>query len=155
MKACRSLNATRYLQICRRIHKHLMKTTTMWLHRVCWDGDSAWESGISTNHDVGRHESVHEAWNRKYAQLDDIQIAKWLRMATRNLFPEDTDTDITVTSPIFSDSLRGRSETSLLASLNGPSPRAGQVLPAYTEPVSPNAFTNTSRSRRNNKHIIE
>jgi len=61
------------------------------------------------------------------------------------------DTQIIAPSPIFSDSLRTRSETSLLASLSVPSPQAERVLPAHThrntaELVSPILTTNKSRA---------
>ena len=105
------------------VSKHLVDTTTdMWLHRISWrvvaEMTRTW-----TNHDAGMVEDTKVSM-RRGTELRD------LRTATRNLSAEDTD--IIATSPIFSDSLRKRSETSLLTSLSDPSPRAEQVLPAYT-----------------------
>jgi hypothetical protein len=154
MKVCRSLNATRYLEGS--VRKHLVETTTAmwrWLHRVCWriiaEMTMAWASGIST---IQNHDAVHDM--RRGTENLLIQFTEGLRTARWNLSPEDTH--ITATSPIFSDSLRERSETSLLASLSGPCPRAEQVLPAYAErTVSPTIFTNTSRTPRRKQRAHE
>jgi hypothetical protein len=70
--------------------------------------------------------------------------------------PMTDDTQIIAPSPIFSDSLRTRSETSLLASLSVPSPRAERVLPAHThrkhtELVSP--ITHDEQAARGGKNM--
>jgi hypothetical protein len=138
------------------VSKHLVETTTaIGLHRICWtiiaEMTMAWASGISTNHDAGRHESDRERGTENFLSWTYKSRSGFERPDV----PEDTD--ITATSPIFSDSLRKRSETSPLASPSGPSPRAEQVLPAYTV-ASQRQHIHEHKSlaeERNNMHIIE
>jgi len=53
MKVWLSLNATRYLQICRMIHKHLVETTTaIWLQSLLDgnSGNSRDDNGLGIGH---------------------------------------------------------------------------------------------------------
>jgi hypothetical protein len=81
-------------------------------------------SELSTNHRLGRA-GVMGCGTEKHSVGHTSHPTNAIRTSLQ-------ETHIIASSPKFSDSLRTRYETSLLASLSAPSPRAEQVLPART-----------------------